>query len=209
MTSAPPYEKMYTALKYYMLGCGYIKAVEALHYAREFHNGTRKDGITPEFQHQVEIALYVTTLKDVEDEQRCLIAVFLHDVPEDFGVSLHDLERRWGDITREDVWCMTKKYRGEVKDKDQYYKTIATNPVASICKGSDRIHNVNSMNGVFTIDKQESYIDEVERLVLPMLKQAKLNFPHQSSAYSNIQHMLKSQGRMIRAMIGAHKNGNN
>jgi (p)ppGpp synthase/HD superfamily hydrolase len=206
--TATPYDKLYTVLKYYLLGRNYINAVEALHYAREFHCGTRKDGTTPEFQHQVEIALYVTTLKDVVEEERAIIAVLLHDVAEDYGVSLHDLELKFGEVSRDDVWCLTKKYRGEVKDKGVYYEDLAKNPIASVCKGSDRVHNVNSMTGVFTLEKQESYIDEVETLVLPMIKQAKLNFPHQSSAYSNIQHMLRSQVRLVRAMIDATKHAN-
>jgi excinuclease ABC subunit A len=57
------FDKRLIALRYTLLGKGYTRSIKALEFARKIHCGTRKDGITPEFQHQVEIALYLTTLK--------------------------------------------------------------------------------------------------------------------------------------------------
>ena len=46
------YEKQKIALKYWLIGRGYHKAVEAMSFAEKFHSGTRKDG-AHEFSHQV------------------------------------------------------------------------------------------------------------------------------------------------------------
>jgi hypothetical protein len=73
--------------------------------------------------------------------------------------------------------------------------------VASIVKGADRVHNVNSMVGVFTKEKQARYAGEVEKYFLPMLKQARKNFPEQLDAYFNIMHMLRSQVNLLKGSL--------
>jgi len=57
------------------------------------------------------------------------------------------------------------------------------------------------MVGVFTLEKQSSYIDEVEKYFLPMLKQARKNFPEQVDAYLNVETMLNQQVSDIRNFL--------
>ena len=194
------YNKLFIALKYYLIGKGYYTTLKALNFAKQRHTGLRKDKKTPEFMHQVEIALYVTTLKDVQNEQLALTSSLLHDVMEDYDVSHEEIRATFGQDVLNSVWLLTKKHKGIEKDKQKYFADLATDPVASLVKGADRIHNVQSMVGVFSLEKQQLYVDEVEKMFLPMLKVAKYNFPEQNAAYFNIEHMLKSQVELIKAI---------
>lgn len=192
------FKKLRIALKYYLIGKDYQKALHAFSFAESHHTGLRKDGITPEFQHQVEIALFVSTLKGVQHEQDAICVALLHDVMEDCGVEYDTLNGMFGENVAESVWSLTKKTKNLIKDKEQYIFDCATDINASIVKGADRINNVNTMVGVFSLEKQQSYIQEVENLILPMIKRAESNFPEQMFAYMNIKHMLKSQVRLLK-----------
>lgn len=202
MSTTNRYDKLFISLKYYLLGRKYYTALKALEFSRKLY-GTemRKDGITPSFQHPVEIALYLTTLKDIENEELCLIAALTHDNVED-QTTRENIEVHFGKEVERIVWLLTKEYQGSKKDTKQYFEDIANDPVASIVKASDRIHNFNSMVGVFSKKKQEEYLEEVETYFLPMIKKAKNNFPTQTQAYMNAQHMLKSQINFVKAILG-------
>ncbi|MNV48904.1 hypothetical protein D3C71_1408340 [compost metagenome] len=88
---------------------------------------------------------------------------------------------------------MTKEFRKVRKDDKQVFAALGEDEYGSLAKLCDRIHNLQSMAGVFTLAKQKAYIDEVFELFFPMLKEAKRNFPWHTSAYENIKWMLKSQ----------------
>ena len=58
------YEKLFISLRYWLHGRNYMKAAEALHFAACYHQGLRKDGATPEFEHQLTITHYLRTLEN-------------------------------------------------------------------------------------------------------------------------------------------------
>ena len=186
------YEKMKLSLRYYLLGKGYYKAVEALEFGARYHTGTRKDGVTHEFQHQIEIAHYVRTLHLMHPELT-IAATLLHDVREDYNVSDQELRHRFGEEIA--TACIILDKNG--KEPDLYHTGCASCPISSIAKGGDRIHNIQTMPGVFTYEKQGRYIKEVEDHFFPMIKQAKRAFPQQEAAYENIKHMLTSQIQLL------------
>ncbi len=195
------YGKLHVALEYYLRGKGYTRTLEAMNFAREKHTHKRKDGLTPEFQHQVEIALFLTTLKDVKNEELALTAAMLHDVVEDYDVSREEIARRFGADVEDVVWRLTKAYKGEHKAYPDYFAAIAEDPTASLVKGADRVNNLQTMVGVFSPAKQREYAQEAERWFLPMLKTARRRFPSQAAAYLNVEHMIKSQLQLIRASL--------
>lgn len=43
--------KRLSTLKILLAGANYHRALKALHFAARHHVGTRKDGVTPEFDH--------------------------------------------------------------------------------------------------------------------------------------------------------------
>ena len=191
------YTKLEIALRYYMLGAKYHTALKAMDFAKQYHRGLRKDGVTPELQHQVEMALFVMGLKDLMDEERTITVALLHDVMEDYKqVSVATVNNMFGAAVADS--CARLDKTG--KESLLYFNEIATDPVASIVKGADRVHNVNSMVGVFSKEKQKKYVEEVKNYFLPMLKFARNRYPQQMQAYFSIMHMLRSQINLLQEL---------
>jgi (p)ppGpp synthase/HD superfamily hydrolase len=198
--------KKILTLRQYLAGAQYFDALKAMQFASTYHTGLRKGG-DPEFDHQISISLYALTLKDVMFREEVIATIMLHDIREDYHVT--DAEVRalfdpgaFADRVSRGTENMTKEWRGVKKDEVALFDAMAEDPVASIGKGCDRIHNFQSMVGVFTPEKQLSYIDEGKRLFLPMLKKARRNFPKQALAYENIKHVLTTQIELIEAIHG-------
>jgi (p)ppGpp synthase/HD superfamily hydrolase len=195
------FQKREISLRYWLQGSQYFKALHALEWAKRYHTGVRKDGVTPEIDHQISIAHYVRTLHaSLQYPEDTLITVLLHDVREDYGVSDQEVEREFGALVARAVDAVTKTFRGDKRDAQQLFDRMAQDPIASVVKGADRIHNLNSMVGVFSPDKQQAYVEEAEQLFFPMLKRARRFHPQQEPVYENIKHMLRSQVTLIKAM---------
>lgn len=190
------YEKLRSALRYWLYGKEYYTAVKAMEFAAKYHVGTRKDGTTPEFYHQLSIAGYIRTLILLHPEET-MAGAFLHDIVEDYSISVSELERRFGKQISFAVSLLSKKRDGYTIENAPYYLNICNNPIASIIKGADRIHNFQTMIDVFDIDKQKKYIQDCKEGILPMLKKARRRFPEQEPAYENIKHALLSQIDLI------------
>lgn len=197
------FSKLYISLKFRLFGMGYIRALKFLEFCAEYHNGTRKDGVTPEFQHQLEIALFIMTLKGISDLENTLICALGHDLLEDYEdiVDTNIVKRLVG----VENYCILQKLDKHF-NKDHYFESLATCPIGSIVKLADRINNFQSMNrGKFTIEKQKAYAEEVKTQFLPMAKTARKMFPEQMDAYYNIETMLKNQLELINLFIDAKK----
>lgn len=78
-----------------------------------------------------------------------------------------------------------------------YFNGISENAIASLTKGGDHIHNLQTTVGVFSREKQLKYVAEVRTRFFSMLKLARRAFPQQERAYENIKHMLESQIELI------------
>ena len=196
------YKKLKIALRYFLIGKDYFAAVDALEFAAKYHINTRKDGVTPEFQHQVEIAHYTRTLlPSLLYPQETITAVLLHDVTEDYNIPHAEITERFGSIVGNAVELLDKNG----KTSDHYFASIAESPIASIVKGGDRIHNLQTMHSAFSHTKQVAYAAEVENYFLPMIKSAKRLHAKQEPAYENIKHVLTSQLELVRRI---HSNVN-
>ncbi len=198
------YEKMKIALRYWLLGKGYYKAVEAMAFAEKFHNGTRKDG-QHEFSHQVSQANVARTLiHHFNFKEEVFIVIFLHDICEDKGISYEEIEAKFGIVVKNAVRLMTKVYQGIKIPNEQYYTAMAECEIASICKGLDRVHNLMSMLNGFKPEKRMSYIEETKQFTIPMLKLARRNFPFQEGAYENIKFIMTNQIQLYLALNEKH-----
>lgn len=200
------YQKLHIALQNYLYGAKYYRALKAFDLAKRFHTGVRKDKVTPEFQHQIEIALFITTLKDVSNEEDAIIVALLHDLLEDYvEVTRNDILDLVGQTATESVVMISKKIQGKHRHQglDGYFNDIGQDQEASIVKGCDRIRNLQTMVGVFSSEKQREYIQETKDYFLPMLKRAAGLFPMQYLAYMNIRTMLKSQIELLEACLAA------
>lgn len=191
-------------LRSWLMGKSYYSALDAMAECFNRHNGLRKDGVTPEWFHQVSIALYLITLADLEGIlEDLLVTVFLHDMVEDTDISLDEIDKRWGPLVRGAVFLLSKKgikSRG-VLTSERYYEEMSDNVLAALVKGADRINNIQTMQGVFTKEKQIAYMKEAEDNLLPMLKEARNKFPSKMLAFENLKHMLLMQMKLIQGDV--------
>lgn len=198
------FSKQRIALRYWMLGAGMHRGVAALEFAASHHTGLRKDGVTPEFAHQVQIACHVRTLvSGLRHPEDALCVALLHDVREDYDVEDMVIRELFGSRVADSVDNMTKVFKNVKRDQGELFAAMAKDPVASVCKAADRIHNQGSMVGVFTPEKMGEYITETREFFIPMLKDARRNFPDQEPAYENLKLTLGSQLDFVTALLAS------
>ena len=205
------FEKLRLSLRYYLQGAAdqnsdYVIALDAFEFAMARHTGLRKDGVTPEFQHQLETTQLTRTLQaSLQYPAKTLAAMLLHDTAEDYDVDFEELREKFGSEVAHAVRRLTKVHRGIKLTPQQYFEEMLDCPIATVCKGADRAHNQQSMVGVFTREKQVAYLEETTTWILPMLKKARRRHPRQEAAYENLKFLLKSQVDLIRAIHAAEK----
>lgn len=201
-------DKAVLTMRYRLLGAAqenpaWLKAVQALEFARAAHLGmTRDDKVTPYIVHPVQVALYALTLRGsllypVETIAACL----LHDVIEDCHISYEQLKETFGEQVGRAVLAVSKPRvpQGHTLDKALHFGGMAECPIASIVKGCDRGNNQGSLSGQ-TPGRQMRKVEETEAYVLPMLKTARRRFPQQELAYENIKLLLRNQIELVRAV---------
>lgn len=74
------FKKKELVLRQTLIGKGFYNALIALEFAKKRHVGTRKDGVTPEFDHQISIALFALTLPSIQYQEELIATIMLHDV---------------------------------------------------------------------------------------------------------------------------------
>jgi (p)ppGpp synthase/HD superfamily hydrolase len=194
------YIKMKIALRAFLQGRSYFTALRAMDFAEKLHNGLRKDG-QPEFSHQVSQALYAITLIDLlSHPEETISLIFLHDTIEDKDVTHTQLVGLFGVKIADATLKMSKVVNGFRIPDEQYYDTLKSCPIASIGKGFDRVHNLMTMLGGFSVPKRVSYIEETLDKVVPMLKIARRSFPEQYSVYENIKFVITNQVQLYNAL---------
>ena len=194
------YGKMKIALRHWLMGKGYHKAVLAMNFAEKYHNGLRKDG-EHEFSHQVSQANLARSLEHLFIfKEEVFIVIFLHDICEDKGISFEQIEKMFGPLVEKAVRLMTKVYQGVKIPNEIYYPNMAECEIASICKGFDRVHNLMTMLGGFKLEKRIQYIEETLEFTVPMLKQVKKSFSEQSGVYEMIKFIMTNQVNLYNAL---------
>jgi len=194
------YQKPAISLRYWLHGRKYFKALKAMNYAEKFHTGNRKDG-APEFSHQISLVNLARTFIDqLIYPEETLIVLFLHDIPEDYDISFDEIEKMFGNRVSDAVYLLSKEFRGKKKDTEHYYGRLQLCPIASLGKGFDRIHNISTMIGAFSEEKQKEYIDETEIYIIPAIKKAKRSFPEQEPVFEMIKFILLNLINLYKAM---------
>lgn len=199
------FKKMKIAIRYWLLGRHYHKAVEAMDFAEGYHNGTRKDG-DHEFSHQISQANYMRVFVDLLDyPEETFIVIFLHDILEDYPVKFDEIATKFGQVVANAVLLITKVRDGIKIPNDHYYGEMtysneASNQITCIAKGADRLHNLMTMLGGFTPEKQMSYIEETLDYVVPMIKKARNKFPRQEGIFHNMKYIITNHVRMYTAL---------
>lgn len=193
--------KQRAVMRGWLEGKGFYLAADALELVKGLELGTRKDQQTPKFHHQLSVARLISTLTPhMMFPEETVTAAFLHDILEDHGDewTVERLKERFGPRIAEAVWALSKKSKGFTKTYEAYFAGMTACPIASLVKLADRAHNVQTMVGVFTVEKQRMYLEEVEQWFYPMIRQARRNFPRQYPAYENLKILLRCQMTLIK-----------
>jgi len=197
------YAKQTLVLRTYLRTRGFYNALKAMEYGLSYHTNIRKDG-QPEFSHQVSQAcLFMTIDSNALFTEETYICIFLHDLPEDYQeVSINLIREKFGIVAGDAVGIMCKVH-SDIENKlsnGYYYQQISTNPISSISKGLDRVHNLMTMLGAFSPEKQLEYIKETIDVVLPMMKISRNRFPEQHKIYENIKFIITNQIGLYKAL---------
>lgn len=212
------FKKLRNTLKSELRARGWHKALKCLRYAEQQHTDTRKDGITPEYMHQVEIALFALCLVAyLKYPEETICVILLHDTPEDRNTDwmvirsliTGSLPEIFGERADDQAFAkrvlfslekITKVYNGIKKTIDLYLKEMEDDPISSIAKLLDRDHNLGTMVGVFAIKKLEEQVEE-SKLILEMGKEAQELHSEQHEAYEIVKKSIKDKLRMIGAYV--------
>ena len=91
---------------------------EAIVFAVKAHDGMRrKKSESPYVLHPMEAAVIVGTMSD---DQNLIAAAALHDVVEDAGITMDEIEQRFGKRVRELVQCETENKREELPPEETW-----------------------------------------------------------------------------------------
>lgn len=104
-----------------------------------------------------------------------------------------DIANRFGNEVAKIVDNVSKVKEGYKVNEEKYFQNIEKCPLSVITKAADRIHNIQSMVGAFSIEKQKSYLEETEKYHLPMLKNARKLFPEYEVCFENLKQNLQSR----------------
>lgn len=201
MLNTTEFKKLRLSFRYWILGKAeenkdYFRVLKALNIAEKYHTNQRKDG-SPELIHQYSIVSYLRTIhKSLINPVEVFIVAILHDTYEDYPESEQELKELFPELFI--LFERVSKIRNGVKiPYEQYFGEMQDCPTCSIVKLADRIHNISTMVGVFSQEKQTKYLSEVDTYFFPMLKHAKRLFPEQENAYENLKTMLTVQKETI------------
>lgn len=189
------HNKLTLAARYWLIGKAsvdsrFLITLNAFNISQVFHKGVRKDGVTQEFYHQINIFSYLRTLESLMSFPELVLATaLLHDTYEDYEES-HEILRRDAPLVYEYVVRVSKVRDGEKIPYQQYFEEMSNCPITSVVKIVDRIHNLSTMNGVFSTEKKKQYIQDVYDYFYPMIKVARRKFPEQEALYEQLKSTL-------------------
>lgn len=187
----PDESTMYTYLRGRLDGPGFEQSRAALVFARKAHSGqTRKNG-KPYIVHPLSMACDAIACKGATDE--IIATILLHDVCEDCNIPLSALPVN--DVVKRGVKLMTiKPLQGEEKSetKRRYFNELLDSKEAIVAKAFDRYANLNDMDGALPEEAIVKNIKETHELLMPVLKEAKYEYPELSDMMHTIRKMLRN-----------------
>lgn len=186
----PNESTMFTYLRGRLDGPGFEQSRAALVFARKAHAGQTRKGGAPYIVHPLSMACDAIACKGVTDE--IIATILLHDVCEDCNIPLSALPVN--DVVRRGVKLMTlRPFQGEEKTetKRRYFNELLDSKEAIICKAFDRNANLNDAEGALSEEAIVKNIRETHELLMPVLKEAKYEYPELSDMLHTIRTELK------------------
>lgn len=194
-------QTMFTYLRGRLDGPGFEQSRTALVFARKAHAGQIRKNGAPYIVHPLSMACDAIACKGATDE--IIATILLHDVCEDCNIPLSALPV--SDAVKRGVKLMTiRPLQGEEKaeTKRRYFNELLESKEAVVCKAFDRYANLNDAEGALSEEAIIKNIRETHELLMPVLKEAKYEYPELSDMLHTIRTALK---RTINMMAIYHK----
>ncbi len=188
---APNEQTMFTYLRGRLDGPGFEQSRAALVFARRAHNGQLRKNGTPYIIHPLSMACDAIACKGMTDE--IVATILLHDVCEDCNIPLSALPVN--EVVKNGVKLMTlRPFQGEekIETKRRYFNELLGSKEAVICKAFDRYANLNDAEGALSEEAIVKNILETHELLMPVLKEAKYEYPELSDMLHTIRTVLKN-----------------
>ncbi len=163
--------------KEYLPGDGVALIEAAYQLAAQAHEGQRRKSGEPYVEHPLEVA---TVLADLQLDADTLAAALLHDVVEDCGVPLHDIEASFGSEVARLVDSSTKlekvirPARGETTRRESQTENLRKMLVAMaedlrvvFIKLADRLHNMRTLHAL-PAEKRRAIAQETLDIYAPL-----------------------------------------
>ena len=175
------------------------QTLKALKQMEQYHEGQTRNGKDkiPYIHHPLMMACHALAMNLDDDD--LIAAILLHDVVEDCGADLQDLDV--SDTVRKAVSLVSfHEIEGMTKAeaKAKYFADIQKDRIAAMVKLIDRCNNVSTMAMAFSKDRMIRYIDETELYILPMIDHVK----HTWEEYYDAVYLLNYQ---IRSLLETQK----
>ncbi|HZW83939.1 MAG TPA: bifunctional (p)ppGpp synthetase/guanosine-3',5'-bis(diphosphate) 3'-pyrophosphohydrolase [Candidatus Deferrimicrobium sp.] len=146
--------------------------LRAFEYAEKAHRGQMRHSGEEFIQHPLEVALILSQL---ELDNITVAAALLHDVVEDTGVTLQELEKNFGHEIAQLVDGVTKLSRIEYKSKEEQqaenlrkmFLAMAKDIRVILIKLADRLHNMRTLK-FHTEVKQRECAEETMEIFAPL-----------------------------------------
>ncbi len=206
------YDSLVSEMKDWVQHKGYTQAEALLDLVSDLKDGkTRQDGITPSALHEMTQAIwFISAIEgglEVESPEGVLSVIFAHDIGEDFGMTIDDMNEYLdskglpdNDMRKEflnDYDLITKAWGedGEKRHKNnyEYYLGIQQSRNASVAKMFDRAHNIMTLVGVKDVTKMNSYIASTMQIQDHFTDQYCEDHPQQAEMYKTMAHVITKE----------------
>lgn len=178
------------------------QTLKALKQMEQYHEGQTRNGKDkiPYIHHPLMMACHALAMNLDDDD--LIATILLHDVVEDCGAKVDDLDV--SDAVRKAVSLVSfHEIEGMTKAeaKAQYFAHIREDRIAAMVKIIDRCNNVSTMATAFSKDRMIRYIDETEQYILPMIDHVKHTWEEYYDAVFllnyQIRSLLETQKRLL------------
>ena len=195
----------YEYIEFYAVQNQLANTAIALALARGLHDGVHRkasiinDGISYRLPYMIHPLIVCRMLLDLhiplprEEEDILLASALCHDMIEDIPFEHHGqelvTEYHLDNRVLETVRKVSKRKDFTEKEEQEHFRQIREDPLASLVKLSDRGNNVEDLYNM-SVWKVHEYVDETERLILPICDYGMVHYPELHRTFEILQDKL-------------------
>lgn len=201
------FEKLRLSARYFLIGMAandvkYNKCLDALEMMLEITKDAHRNGGEPEAIHPLSIFHHTRTFHaTLNDPVSAYVLAFLHDLGEDFSLSIETVDKTFGGKIANSFDIISKNVGAKKKDPQIYLPNCFADELISVIKPIDRNNNISTMVGVFKRQRLIKYTKETREEYIPRFKVSRRLFPHQEAIYENLKLQLENQLNLIEHII--------